>query len=108
MKEKVMNERPLIVIQSGNAKFLGLTTPEWVIVGSPYVFSLAFFEIGSRTFWLFTFIYFMAIIAYGQLISKLEQDALGTFQKNYQLPNTVSGFFENIVPIDIEKTQEER
>jgi len=95
-----VQQRPLIVIQSGNAKFLGLTTPEWAMALFPYAFSYAFLPIGKAPFWLFTFIYACLIIAYGQLISKLEQDALGTFQKNFQIPDTVVGYFENIIPID--------
>jgi len=97
-----MNQRPLIVIQSGNAKFLGLTTPEWALVLSPFAFSLAFIKIGSMPFWLYTLVYLILIITYGQLVSKLEQDALGTFQKNYQIPNVVVGFFENTIPIDVD------
>jgi len=101
-----MQQRPLIVIQSGNGKFLGLTTPEWGIGMSPYVFSYIFLPIGSTPFWLFTFIYLILIITYGQLISKLEQDAFRTFQKNIQIPSTVVGFFENIIPIDIDNEEE--
>jgi hypothetical protein len=101
-----MNQRPLIVIQSGNGKFLGLTLPEWTLALFPYVFSWAFIEVGSMPFWLYTLVYLILIITYGQLVSKLEQDALKTFQKNYQLPNIVVGFFENIIPIDIDNEEE--
>lgn len=102
-----MSERPLIVIQSGNAKFLGLTTPEWAMFLGPYGFSFVFITPGTNTFWIFTLIYFIFILTYGQLISKLEQDALGTFQKNYRIPDVVVGFFENIIPIDVEKERNE-
>ena len=101
-----MSERPLIVIQSGNAKFLGLSTPEWAIISGPYMFSLAIIQVGTLTFWIYTLVYIIAILAYGQLISKLEQDALGTFMKNNKIPDTVVGFFENTIPIDIEKGEE--
>jgi hypothetical protein len=98
-----MGQRPLIVIQSGNAKFLGLTTPEWALVLFPYSFSIAIIEPGSGPFWLFSLVYLILILLYGQLVSKLEQDALGTFQKNFAIPNIVVGFFENTIPLNSAK-----
>jgi len=96
-----MATRPLIVIQTGSAKFLGMALPEWVLLLAVGVFCMIFVP-DKYYSWLVVIFFFIAI-AYGQLISKLEQDALKTFQNNVKIPNVVKGFYQNIIPLTEEQ-----
>jgi hypothetical protein len=98
-----MSDRPLIIIQAGSSKFLGLSLQEWVLLLAIGVFIMIFVP-SSYYGWL-AVIFFIFAMLYGQLISKLEQDAIRTFQKNYQISDVVVGFFENPIPIDVKKEE---
>lgn len=90
-------ERPLIVIQSGESKFLGLSIAEWTLALFPFVIGMTF--IPSNLYPMYAFVYGVVIILYGTLISKLEQNALKTFQNNHAIPDIVKGFYCNEIPI---------
>jgi len=92
-----MSGRPLIVIQSGSSKFLGMSLPEWVLLLAVGVLIMTF--VPPDYFGWLIFVFFIGALLYGQLISKLEQDALKTFQNNYKIPDVVKGFYQNIVPV---------
>ncbi len=89
-------KRPVVPIMSGNVRYLGLSVPEWSIVGILYT---GLFAILQVPIFIVTPIFFVLILIYVQILSRLEENVIFVIQASFRIPNVIYGSFKKPLPL---------
>lgn len=92
--------RPVVPILSGNTRYIGLSVPEWCIVGLVTCFFMVFLRVPVL---ILLFIETPIIVLYTAIFSKLEENVLFVLKVAHQVPNILYGAVKKPLPLHLDK-----
>lgn len=92
--------RPVVPILSGNTRYIGLSVPEWCLVGLATCFFMVFLRVPFLTL---LFIETPIIVLYSAIFSKMEENILFVLRASHHIPNILYGAVKKPLPLHLEK-----
>lgn len=90
-----------IPIVSSNAKYFGLTVPEWALSLFPL---FLFTTILSKLLLYYIPLHIIALIAYVRILSQMEENIVGVVSTWIRIPDVIMGYFNKPIPYIAVKT----
>lgn len=88
-------KKEIVPIVSGNTKILGMSTPEWCIHFTIFIFYSIILRVPMG---LGLSVHVPCVIVYIAFLSKLEENIIFVLIQSFKIPNVLVGSFNKMIP----------